>query len=116
QEIVAQSARVLKLMIFSSSGAIVAAPTTSLPEKLKGEANWDYRFCWLRDASLAIHALIDLQLKNEARSFVNWLLHSTNLSRPKLKVLYDVYGRQPRPERIRDDLAGYFDSRPVRFG
>src|SRR5205823_9777748 len=97
-------------------GAIIAAPTTSLPERIGGDLNLDYRFCWLRDSSLTVHALFELGYADEAKAFVSWLLHATRLTQPELRILYDVYGKKPRPERILEHLAGYADSRPVRVG
>jgi GH15 family glucan-1,4-alpha-glucosidase len=113
---VRRSLLTLHLMTHHDTGGIVAAPTTSLPEDFGGERNWDYRYCWLRDAALTISSLIQAGATEEARFWRDWLLRAVAGDPADLQIMYAVDGARRLPELTVDGLPGYGGSRPVRIG
>lgn len=118
KNLVIRSALTIKAMCHGPSGGIVAAATTSLPEHLGGNRNWDYRFCWLRDAALSAHALAELGSYSEAMGFLDWVLNILDrVQEPdRLRPLYSTTGRFVGSEAEISELSGYAGSRPVRIG
>jgi GH15 family glucan-1,4-alpha-glucosidase len=115
-DLVRRSLLTLRLLTHEDTGGMVAAPTTSLPEDFGGERNWDYRYCWLRDAALTLGALIDAGYTDEARWWRRWLLRAVAGDAEHVQIMYTVDAARDLPERTLDHLPGYADSRPVRIG
>jgi GH15 family glucan-1,4-alpha-glucosidase len=111
-----QSLLVLKALTFGPTGGIVAAPTTSLPEEPGGVRNWDYRFCWLRDATLTLLAMLNAGYREEAEAWRRWLLRAVAGDPADLQIMYGLAGERRLDERELEWLPGYEGSRPVRVG
>ncbi|MBB4262368.1 GH15 family glucan-1,4-alpha-glucosidase [Bradyrhizobium sp. CIR3A] len=116
QDLVMRSLITLKALTFAPTGGIVAAPTTSLPEKLGGSRNWDYRFCWLRDATFTLLALMNSGYTEEALAWHNWLLRAAAGSPANMQIMYGIWGQRRLLEWEAGWLDGYEGARPVRVG
>jgi GH15 family glucan-1,4-alpha-glucosidase len=116
REPVMRSLLTLKALTYSPTGAIVAAPTLGLPEQIGGVRNWDYRFCWIRDASLTLHALMFGGYVDEAAAFREWVLRAAAGDPRQMQIMYDIHGGRRLLEVDLDFLPGYEGSRPVRIG
>jgi GH15 family glucan-1,4-alpha-glucosidase len=115
-EAVKRSLLTLKALTYGPTGGIVAAATTSLPEQIGGPRNWDYRYCWLRDAAFTLLALMNLGYYDEAGAWRDWLLRAVAGSPAQVQNLYGITGEKQLPERELAWLIGYEGSRPVRTG
>jgi GH15 family glucan-1,4-alpha-glucosidase len=116
RNLVMRSLITLKALTFDPTGGIVAAPTTSLPEKLGGARNWDYRFCWLRDATFTLLALMNSGYTEEANAWHNWLLRAVAGAPENMQIMYGIWGHRRLLEWEAEWLPGYEDSQPVRIG
>ncbi|MET1025934.1 MAG: glycoside hydrolase family 15 protein, partial [Dongiaceae bacterium] len=116
QDAVTRSLITLKALTYAPTGGIVAAPTTSLPEKIGGVRTWDYRFCWVRDATLTLLALMHTGYYEEAEAWRSWLLRAIAGNPAQMQIMYSIAGERRLPEMTLDWLSGYENSMPVRIG
>ncbi|HEX5452691.1 MAG TPA: glycoside hydrolase family 15 protein [Stellaceae bacterium] len=116
REAIIRSLITLKMLFYHPTGGIVAAPTTSLPERLGGVRNWDYRFCWIRDATLTLYALLSSGYRGEARAWREWLLRAAAGHPSGMQIMYGLSGERRLTEYEVPWLPGYHDSSPVRIG
>ena len=116
QEHIIRSALVLKMLIYDKSGAIIAAPTTSIPEAVGETRNWDYRFCWIRDSSMVIRTFLQLGHTNSAAKFHRFILYVNHGKQEHIQIMYGIRGEKDLQEKILTHLKGYHNSVPVRTG
>lgn len=115
-EEIKRSALVLKLLSYDKTGAIIAAATTSIPETIGEERNWDYRFCWIRDASMVIKVMTSIGQKNMVKRFINFIIDIIPEKDEKMQIMYGIHGEKILHETILSHLDGYQNSKPVRIG
>jgi hypothetical protein len=119
EEVVARSLLILKMLTFEPSGAIVAAPTFSLPEDIGGTRNWDYRYSWVRDASFTIYILLRMGFSHEAEAYIGYIfqrIKEAKVRRGALPIMFTIWGGTDIPELELKHLEGYRGSQPVRIG